>query len=113
MLGTIAGWDERDSTSVDEPVPDYVAKLDEPVGKMRIGLVREYAGEGLNPETRRAVEMAIEVYRGFGAEVREIHMPIGLQLMASHFAEDRLLQIAHRFQQATDHHRQKPPVCTE
>jgi aspartyl-tRNA(Asn)/glutamyl-tRNA(Gln) amidotransferase subunit A len=262
LLRTIAGRDRRDSTSVDEPVPDYVALLDEPTGPMRIGIAAEYFGEGLDPEVRGAVEAAIEVYRKLGAEVREIHLPhaaytiacyyvvctaeassnlarydgvhyghrtaapkdyidvysasreegfgpevkrrimlgtyalssgyydayylkalkvrtlikqdfieafkacdvvlspttptpafkfgekvenplemyltdiyncaanlagipaisipcgrtqsglpIGLQLMAPHFAEPRLLQIAHQFQQATDHHQQKPPVC--
>ncbi len=75
LLGVIAGRDARDSTSVDLPVPNYVAKLDEPVGKVRIGIAAEYFGEGLHPETRRVVEAAIETYKKLGAEVCEIHLP--------------------------------------
>lgn len=264
LMSVIAGRDERDSTSVDVPVPDYRGKLDEPVGDVRIGIASEYFADGLHAETRRAVETAIETYKKLGAEVCEIHLPhapytigcyylictaeassnlarfdgvrygrrtpspkdyfdvyngsraqglgpevkrrimlgtfalssgyydayylkalkvrtlikndfveafkkcdvilspttptpafklgeksdnplemylgdiyncaanlagipavsipcgfgpdrlpIGLQLMAPHFAEDRLLQIANWYQQATDHHQQKPPICAE
>lgn len=264
LMSVIAGRDERDSTSVDVPVPDYVSRLEEPVGNVRIGIASEYFADGLHAETRRAVESAIETYKKLGAEVCEIHLPhapytigcyylictaeassnlarfdgvrygrrtpsprdyfdvyngsraeglgpevkrrimlgtfalssgyydayylkalkvrtlikndfvdalkkcdvilspttptpafklgeksdnplemylgdiyncaanlagipavsipcgfspnrlpIGLQLMAPHFAEDRLLQIAHWYQQATDHHLQKPPICAE
>jgi aspartyl-tRNA(Asn)/glutamyl-tRNA(Gln) amidotransferase subunit A len=75
LLRTIAGRDARDSTSVDEPVPDYVALLDEPLGKTRIGIPREYFGEGLDPQVRAAVEAAIEVYKQSGAEVHEVSLP--------------------------------------
>ncbi|MFQ5430225.1 MAG: Asp-tRNA(Asn)/Glu-tRNA(Gln) amidotransferase subunit GatA [Phycisphaerae bacterium] len=75
LLGAIAGRDERDSTSLDAPVPDYVGMLDAPVGPMRIGLAAEYFGEGLDAEVREAVEGAIAVYRSLGAEVEEIHLP--------------------------------------
>jgi aspartyl-tRNA(Asn)/glutamyl-tRNA(Gln) amidotransferase subunit A len=75
LLRTIAGRDRRDSTTVEEPVADYVAKLDEPVGKVRIGAAAEYFGEGLNAETRKAVEAAIEAYKKLGAEVQEIRLP--------------------------------------
>ncbi|MFQ5424782.1 MAG: Asp-tRNA(Asn)/Glu-tRNA(Gln) amidotransferase subunit GatA [Phycisphaerae bacterium] len=75
VLGAIAGRDPRDSTSVDRPVPDYVGLLDEPAGRIRIGIAAEYFAEGLYAETRRAVEAAIDVYRKLGAEVEEIHLP--------------------------------------
>ena len=75
LLAAIAGRDPRDSTSVDELVQDYVGMLDEPVGPMRIGIAAEYFGAGLDPQVRKAVEAAIEVYRGLGAEVQEIHLP--------------------------------------
>ena len=75
LLGVVAGRDVHDATSVDEPVADYEALLDESPGKMRIGYAREYFGEGLHPETRRAVEAAIEVYRKLGADVQEVSLP--------------------------------------
>lgn len=75
VMNVISGRDARDSTSVDAAVPDYVARLDEPVGDARIGVAAEYFGEGLHPETRRAVEAAIETYRRLGADIREIHLP--------------------------------------
>jgi aspartyl-tRNA(Asn)/glutamyl-tRNA(Gln) amidotransferase subunit A len=75
LLRTIAGHDRRDSTSVNEPAPDYVARLDEPVARVRIGIAADYFGEGLNAETRKAVEAAIEVYTRLGAEVHEIRLP--------------------------------------
>ncbi len=85
LLRTIAGRDRRDSTSVDEPVPDYVALLDEPTGPMRIGIAAEYFGEGLDPEVRKAVEAAIEIYRKLGAEVREIHLPHAAYTIACYY----------------------------
>jgi aspartyl-tRNA(Asn)/glutamyl-tRNA(Gln) amidotransferase subunit A len=75
LLRTIAGHDHRDSTSVHEPVPDYVARLEEPAGRVRIGIAADYFGEGLNAETRKAVETAINVYKRLGAEVQEIRLP--------------------------------------
>jgi aspartyl-tRNA(Asn)/glutamyl-tRNA(Gln) amidotransferase subunit A len=75
VLNVIAGHDARDSTSVDRPLPDYVAALDGPLQKMRIGVAREYFGEGLEAETRKAVEAAIETYRSLGADVREVTLP--------------------------------------
>jgi len=75
LLAVIAGHDPHDSTSVDAPVPDYEAMLSEKPGSMRIGIAREYFAEGLHPETRAAVEAAIEIYKKLGADVREITLP--------------------------------------
>ncbi len=75
MLGVIAGHDARDSTCVDEPVPDYAGMLTEPFGKPRIGVAAEYFGDGVHPETRKAVEAAIETLKSLGAEVSEVHLP--------------------------------------
>ncbi|HWL93579.1 MAG TPA: Asp-tRNA(Asn)/Glu-tRNA(Gln) amidotransferase subunit GatA [Phycisphaerae bacterium] len=85
LLGVIAGRDERDSTSVDEPVPDYAAKLDEPVGRVRIGIAAEYFGEGLHPETQRIVEAAIETHKQLGAEIHEIHLPHSAYTIACYY----------------------------
>ncbi len=74
-LQSIAGHDHRDSTSVDRPVPDYLATLDEPLQGLRIGIVPEHFGAGLNPEVDAAIRGVIETYRGLGATVREIELP--------------------------------------
>ncbi len=75
LMGVMAGFDERDSTSVDHPVPDYTAGLQAPVKGLKIGLPREYLGKGLDPAVEKAVEAAIDEYRRLGAEVREISLP--------------------------------------
>jgi len=75
LLGVVAGHDPRDSTSVDRPVPDYLAALHRPLRGVRIGISEEYFAEGLDPEVRAAVQAAIEVMRGAGAETVDIHLP--------------------------------------
>ncbi|HMB15522.1 MAG TPA: Asp-tRNA(Asn)/Glu-tRNA(Gln) amidotransferase subunit GatA [Pelovirga sp.] len=75
LLAAIAGYDRRDSTSVDCPVPDYQENLREGVAGKKIGLPREYFIEGLDPEVKRAVDAAIEVYRGLGAELVPVSLP--------------------------------------
>ncbi|MCU7851222.1 MAG: Asp-tRNA(Asn)/Glu-tRNA(Gln) amidotransferase subunit GatA [Candidatus Thiodiazotropha sp. (ex Monitilora ramsayi)] len=75
MLQAMAGFDPKDSTSADEPVPDYSASLDDSLQGLRIGLPKEYFGEGLDPAVSASVESAIEVYRQLGAEVLEISLP--------------------------------------
>jgi len=75
VLGCIAGKDARDSTSVDQPAPDYVAELGKPMGSLRVGVPKEYFGDGLDGEVRAAVEAAIEQYRKQGATVVELSLP--------------------------------------
>ena len=75
LLGVIAGKDPRDATSVDEPVPDYLGNLETKPDSLRIGLVREFFGEGLDPEIEAAVREAIRVYEGAGATVKEVSLP--------------------------------------
>src|ERR1700686_1103303 len=60
LLRTIAGRDLMDSTSADIPVPDYVAEIEKPVPGMKLGVAKEYMGEGLDPEVRKSVEAAIQ-----------------------------------------------------
>jgi len=85
VLSVIAGKDERDSTSVDEPVPDYLAEMEKPLTPLRIGLPGEYFGEGLNDEVRAAVEAAIEQFKKLGAEVREIDLPHTQYVIACYY----------------------------
>jgi len=75
LLGAMAGFDERDSTSVEREVPDYTAGLNDELKGLRIGLPREYFDSGLDPEVAKRVETAIEEYRRLGAEVVELSLP--------------------------------------
>lgn len=75
LLQAMAGFDPKDSTSVDEPVPDYAASLGDDISGLKIGLPQEYFGEGLDPKVGRAVETAIEQYKKMGAKVVEISLP--------------------------------------
>src|SRR5580698_5625990 len=75
VLRTIAGRDAMDSTSADVPVPDYVAELDKPVRGLKLGVAREYFGEGLDGEVRQAVEAAIEKLKGLGCEIVPVSLP--------------------------------------
>ncbi|MFP4606416.1 MAG: Asp-tRNA(Asn)/Glu-tRNA(Gln) amidotransferase subunit GatA [Thiohalospira sp.] len=75
LLGAMAGFDERDSTSLQEPVPDYTEGLGRSLEGLRIGLPKEYFGSGLDAGTARALEAAIEEFRGLGAEIREVSLP--------------------------------------
>jgi len=75
VLRTIAGRDPMDSTSADLPVPDYVAELEKPVQGLKIGVAKEYLGEGLDPEVRKAVEGAIQKLESLGCKIVEFSLP--------------------------------------
>lgn len=75
MLNAIAGFDPKDSTSMDRPVDDYLARLHEPLAGLRIGLPREYFGDGLNEGIRAAVMAAVSELEKLGATVKEISLP--------------------------------------
>ena len=75
ILRTIAGRDPMDSTSADVPVPDYVVELDRPVRGLKLGVAKEYFGDGLDAEVRRAVESAIEKLRSLGCEIVPVSLP--------------------------------------
>jgi len=75
LLSVIAGRDPHDSTSVEEPVPDYLSTLDQPLESLRVGVVREYFGAGLDPELASAIQEAIRVYEKAGAAIKEVSLP--------------------------------------
>jgi aspartyl-tRNA(Asn)/glutamyl-tRNA(Gln) amidotransferase subunit A len=75
MLAAMAGFDERDSTSVDRPVDDYTASLDVSLKGMKIGVPKEYTSAGLDSAVAAAIEAALAEYRRLGAEVSEISLP--------------------------------------
>ena len=74
LLGAIAGFDPRDSTSVDAPVPDYTATLDDGIEGLRIGLPKEYFGAGLDAGVARSIAAAVAELGRLGAEVVEISL---------------------------------------
>jgi len=75
LLNVMAGFDERDSTSVDREVPDYSATLGDSIAGLKIGLPKEYFAEGLGADVARVIESAIAEYKKLGAEVKEISLP--------------------------------------
>ncbi|MBI5693548.1 MAG: Asp-tRNA(Asn)/Glu-tRNA(Gln) amidotransferase subunit GatA [Verrucomicrobia bacterium] len=75
VLQAIAGHDERDSTSFRTEIPDYRAELAARRGPWKIGIPKEYFGEGLDPEIGAAVDQAVAYYRSLGCEVREVSLP--------------------------------------
>jgi aspartyl-tRNA(Asn)/glutamyl-tRNA(Gln) amidotransferase subunit A len=75
LLTVIAGRDPNDSTGVDEPIPDYLSTLDQPPKSLRVGVVREFFGEGLDPEVASAVQEAIRVYERAGAAIKDVSLP--------------------------------------
>src|ERR1700729_973606 len=74
VLQVMAGFDPRDSTSVDVPVPDYSKALGQPLKGMKIGLLREFF-EGLEPRNAALLEEALTVYTGLGAETLQVSLP--------------------------------------
>jgi aspartyl-tRNA(Asn)/glutamyl-tRNA(Gln) amidotransferase subunit A len=75
MLQAMAGFDPRDSTSVDTPVPDYVSGLDDDLTGLRIGLPKEFFGTGLDARIATSIDAAIREYERLGARVSEISLP--------------------------------------
>ncbi|MGD0988786.1 MAG: Asp-tRNA(Asn)/Glu-tRNA(Gln) amidotransferase subunit GatA [Candidatus Sulfotelmatobacter sp.] len=75
VLHTIAGRDPMDATSADLPVPDYPAELDRPLRGMKLGVAKEYFGDGLDDEVRQAVESAIDKFRSLSCEIVPVSLP--------------------------------------
>ncbi len=75
LLNIMAGFDEHDSTSVDMPVPDYTKTLNDSISGLRIGIPKEFFGEGLDSDIAKTIETAIKEYEKMGATVHEIHLP--------------------------------------
>ncbi len=75
ILQAIAGHDPADSTSLDAPVPDYLASLHQGVAGLKLGLPREYMGDGIDPGVRACIESAIRSLSAAGAEIIDISLP--------------------------------------
>jgi len=75
LANVMSGFDPRDSTSIERPAEDFTARLNEPLKGLRIGLPREFFGEGLDAGVAKAVDETIEQYKQLGAEVKEVGLP--------------------------------------
>ncbi len=75
LMQTMAGFDTKDSTSVDRAVPDYSAGLNNSLEGLKIGLPKEFFSQDLNNDIASAIESAINEYKKLGAEVKEVSLP--------------------------------------
>ena len=85
VLQVIAGHDPLDSTSLDDPVPDYLADLDTPLTNLRVGVVEEHFGIGLDDEVERPVREAIRTFESLGAEVVPVELPHSKYSVAAYY----------------------------
>jgi aspartyl-tRNA(Asn)/glutamyl-tRNA(Gln) amidotransferase subunit A len=85
MLEAIAGYDGRDSTSVNQPVPEYTKILDQPVKGLRIGVPKEFFGQGLDSEIESAVRQALKEYEKLGATLVDVSLPHSPYALAAYY----------------------------
>ncbi len=77
ILGAIAGYDNKDLTTSHRPVPNYAAELGLGVKGLRVGLIRElYDHDDMHPDVKQAIHDAMEIFRGLGADIREVSIPL-------------------------------------
>ena len=85
ILQSIAGGDPLDSTCLDAPVPDYLSGLNDGVKGLKLGIPKEYFGEGIDPGVRKNVEAAIQKLAAQGAEIIEISLPHTEHAVATYY----------------------------
>ena len=85
LLGAVAGHDRRDTTSIDAPVPDYVAALAGGVAGLKLGIPDEYFIDGMDPEVERTVRAAIDVLKKLGATVEPVSLPATRHSLAAYY----------------------------
>ena len=85
LLEIISGYDGRDSTSVDRPVPEYSQSVEQPLTGLRVGIAREHFVEGLDREVEAAIKQSLDVYRSLGAEVVELSLPHSKYAIATYY----------------------------
>ena len=85
LLGAVAGYDRRDATSIQAPVPDYAAELSKGVAGLTLGLPDEYFIDGMDPDVERAVRQAIDVLKGLGARIERVSLPTTRHSLAAYY----------------------------
>lgn len=113
LLQAISGFDSKDSTSVDSPVPDYFAGLEANLKGKRIGVAKEYFSDELDSDIAQNVEQALEVFKYLGCEIVELNLPslalataayyiIAMAECSSNLARYDGVRYGYRCEQATD-----------
>ncbi len=85
LLNVIAGHDEKDSTSMNLPKKDYEKALTGDIKGLKIGVPKEFFGEGINKEVKEGLKQAIELYKKLGAEVEEFSLDIAIYALATYY----------------------------
>src|SRR6187200_3481770 len=85
LLGSMAGYDPKDTTSVDRPVPDYEAAVGKPIKGMKIGIPREYRVEGMAAEIDKLWEQGAQWLKAAGAEIVEVSLPHTKYALAAYY----------------------------
>lgn len=85
VMNAITGYDVKDSTSIPGDRPDYTKALVNDVKNIKIGVPKEYYGEGLNAEVRKAMDEAIETYKKLGAEIIEVSLPTTKYALSAYY----------------------------
>ena len=85
LLNLIAGHDKKDSTSIDIPEKDYVKALNRDVKGLKIGIPKEFFGEGINEDVKKRLEESIEIYKRLGAEVEEFSLDVAEFALAAYY----------------------------
>lgn len=85
VMNAIAGYDRRDSTSIDAPVPDYTKSLVQDIRGLKIGLPKEYFVAGMDPEVEKAIYQAIDQLKAMGADYKEVSMPHTEYALATYY----------------------------
>ena len=85
LLNIIAGHDKKDTTSSDRPKVDYTKALKNDVKGLKIGVPKEFFGEGINEEVKEQLQKAIETYKELGAEVEEFSLDIAQYALATYY----------------------------
>ena len=85
FLKVIAGYDEKDSTSANEPVPDYESFVGKSINGMRIGIPKEFHMDGISDEVERSWQKGIDILKDAGAEIVDISLPYSKYSMAVYY----------------------------
>ncbi|WP_373531884.1 Asp-tRNA(Asn)/Glu-tRNA(Gln) amidotransferase subunit GatA [Vampirovibrio sp.] len=85
ILQVIGGFDNRDSTSLDHRLPNYLENIDKPVEKLKVGIITELNGDGMQPEVTESFRKAVETFEKLGAEVHTLSIPSIRHAVASYY----------------------------
>jgi aspartyl-tRNA(Asn)/glutamyl-tRNA(Gln) amidotransferase subunit A len=85
LLEVLAGHDPKDSTSLDRSVPPYSESVKQPLEGLRLGIVPEHFGDGLDGDVEKAIRDAVAVYKSLGAEIREVSLPHSKYAVATYY----------------------------